>query len=224
MTTMQQSGRNSRIVLAVVAVTALLFAYNGLETDTERSVSSPIGTEIVVLRTPGGLLEVSSLQTVEHFDKRFVYELLGFQVGETVAHIRVPAVFRYRIELAPVWRVTRDGRQFTVVAPPFRPALPVAVDLAQMQQDVGGSWLLVPFNRSANLDVLRSEITNELAKKAISPAYVEMQREAARATVAEFVAKWLITQTEWSAVKPTDIRVLFSDEPLSAGVSTPLGY
>ena len=35
-----------------------------------------------------------------------MYSVLGHEVGETVAHIRVPATYRYHIELAPKWKVS----------------------------------------------------------------------------------------------------------------------
>ena len=55
---------------------------------------------------------------------------------------------------------------FTVVTPPVKPSLPVAVDLAKMEKDVGGSWMLVPFNEDEDLDALEREITAKLAEKA----------------------------------------------------------
>jgi hypothetical protein len=76
---------------------------------TGGDVVSGLGTEILVMRTPGGLLEVSRITATEQFDKKCVYTVLGRKVGETVAYIRVPAVFRYHIELAPEWEVYRTG-------------------------------------------------------------------------------------------------------------------
>ena len=42
------------------------------------------------------------------------------------------------------------------------------------------------------------------------------QREAARATVAEFVQKWLMTQTDWKPHAGQKVEVLFADEPIDA--------
>ena len=110
---------------------------------TGGDVRSGMGTEILFMRTPGGLLEVSSMRMTEQFDKKFVYEVLGLQVGETVAHVRVPATYRYHIELAPLWEIERTDEVFRVVTPPVKPSLPVAVDLAHLEQDEGGTWLLL---------------------------------------------------------------------------------
>ena len=92
-----------------------------------RESRSVMATEVLVMRTPGGLLEVSRIEATERFDKTFIYSVLGAEVGETTAYIRVPAVYRYHIELAPEWRVERTGDTFRVVTPPIRPTLPVAV-------------------------------------------------------------------------------------------------
>lgn len=175
-------------------------------------VNSGVGEEVLVMRTPGGLLEVSTFHASEHFDQRIEYSLFGFKVGETVPHIRVPAVYRYHIELAPEWPVRRVGHVFTVVAPEIKPSLPVAVDLGLMQKDVGGSWVLVAFNASEDLDILERQVTEKLARKAGSAAYIAIQREYARKTVREFVRKWLVTQTRWHDGSGLTIRVRFADE------------
>ncbi|MFO1425668.1 MAG: hypothetical protein U1F11_01570 [Steroidobacteraceae bacterium] len=175
-------------------------------------VHSALGREILVMRTPGGLLEVATIRATEQFDTTFTYKVLGLKVGETVPHIRVPATYRYHVELAPEWRVRRREAVFSVIAPPVRPSLPVAVDLGQMQKDVGGSWVLVPFNASDDLDALQRRITAELAAKAASPAYLQLQREQARRTVTEFVRKWLVTQQEWQSARDPQVEVRFADE------------
>jgi hypothetical protein len=178
---------------------------------TGGEVRSGMGTEIMFMRTPGGLLEVSSMRMTEQFDKRFVYEVLGLEVGETVAHVRVPATYRYHIQLAPLWKIERTDEVFRVVTPPVKPSLPVAVDLAHLEQDEGGSWLLVPFNADEDREALMREITGKLAQKAASPAYLALQREDARKTVTEFVEKWLVTQEPWKSAKQPRIEVVFSD-------------
>jgi hypothetical protein len=174
-------------------------------------VRSGMGTEILFMRTPGGLLEVSSMRMTEQFDKRFVYEVLGLEVGETVAHVRVPATYRYHIQLAPLWKIERTDDVFKVVTPPVKPSLPVAVDLARLEQDEGGTWLLLPFNADKDREALMREITGKLAQKAASPAYLALQREDARKTVTEFVEKWLVTQEPWKSAKEPRIEVVFSD-------------
>ena len=134
--------------------------------------------------------------------------------------IRLPAVYRYHIELAPEWRVVRTDGVFTVVAPRVRPSLPVAVDFAGMQKDVAGTWILLPFTSDEDLDVLERDITKQLEQRAKSRDYLDRQREDARETVREFARKWLVEQTRWKSAEYEDIRVLFADEP--AGSIAPL--
>jgi hypothetical protein len=93
----------------------------------------------------------------------------------------------------------------------LKPSLPVAVDLAHLEQDEGGTWLLLPFNADADREALLREITGKLAQKAASPAYLALQREDARKTVTEFVGKWLVTQEPWKSAKQPRIEVVFSD-------------
>ena len=204
------------VVAALCLGAVLLLGYRKLDdfafwSRTGGEVRSGMGTEILFMRTPGGLLEVSSMRMTEQFDKRFVYEVLGLEVGETVAHVRVPATYRYHIQLAPLWKIERTDEVFRVVTPPVKPSLPVAVDLAHLEQDEGGTWLLVPFNAEKDREALMREITGKLAQKAASPAYLALQREDARKTVTEFVEKWLVTQEPWKSAQQPRIEVVFSD-------------
>jgi hypothetical protein len=204
------------LVLALCAGAALMYGYSKLNgllpwSRTGAEVHSALGNEILVMRTAGGLLEVSRIRANEQFDTKFVYSVLGVKVGETIPHIRVPAVYRYHIELAPEWAVVRTGEVFTVITPPVRPSLPVAVELEHMEKDVGGTWILVPLQEEDDLNALERRITAALAQKAASPAYLQLQRDAARKTVTEFVKKWLVTQEPWKAAKQPTVEVVFRD-------------
>lgn len=201
------------VVLAILAVVGVVMYVQRSPSDGAKpDVHSSVGRDILVMRTPGGLLEVSTVRATELFDTKYVYSLLGMKVGETAPHIRVPAMYRYHVELAPEWVIRRSGETFSVIAPAVKPSLPVAVDLAQMQKDVGGTWYLIPFGDAEDLDALEKRITAKLEEKARSSVYVNMQRDAARKTVREFVEKWLITQQEWKVAQRPTIVVIFSDE------------
>lgn len=213
-------GSKLRIVVALFVAAAVAVIVMGSEfkpgnlwpwSKTGEEVASGPGTEILVMRTPGGELEVARIIATEQFDKKFVYSVLGAEVGKTVAHIRVPATYRYHIELAPEWEVTRRGEVFKVITPPVKPTLPVAVDLAKMEKDVGGDWYLVVLNDQQDLDALEREITAKLEEKAKSDVYVGWQRDGARKTVTEFVEKWLVTQQAWKAAEKPRIEVEFGE-------------
>lgn len=168
----------------------------------------------VVMRTNGGLLEVSTITSPERFESTQDHTILGVSVGATVSTIRVPATYRYHIELAPEWKILLRDKMFVVVAPAVKPSLPVAIDTAKLEAQSFGVWSL--FTGHDQLAELQRSITQALANKAGSAPYIQMQREAARATVKEFVAKWLITQEQWKSATSYPIKVFFADEPIQA--------
>jgi len=177
-------------------------------------VRSEPSEEVIVLRTSGGLLEVSRIEVTEVMDARFRHTLLGVKIGETVPRIRVPAVYRYHVKLDREWKVLRKDGTFTIVAPSVRPSLPVAVDFSGMEKVVGGSWMLQPITGRQDLDDLERSITAKLERKAGSREYLERQRSDARATIREFARKWIVEQTRWKDADFRDIRVYFADEPV----------
>lgn len=214
---MRTTSRAAGLLIALCLGAALMYAWQQWHSlrawkSTHGEVTSAAPEEILVMRTKGGLLEVSRIHATEVFETRFSHTLLGVPVGETVPRIRVPVVYRYQVELAPEWNVMRTGTEFTVVAPPVRPALPVGVDFGRMEKEAAGTWLLLPFTQTDSLDELERELSAKLAKKAVQPAYLQLQREEARKTLAEFVRKWLITQARWSTESVSTLRVYFADE------------
>ena len=213
-------------ILAVVLGTSLLF--NLYLKNKVRDLSDnpevrciPVD-EPVVMRTKGGLLEVSMIKSQEQFESSTAYSILGINLPKTVTRIRVPAVFRYHIELAPEWKILLRDKTFIVIAPPVKPSLPVAIDTAGLQKESLGGWS--PFSGESQRDKLQRSITAALAITADSSKYVQLQREIARKTVMEFVTKWLITQEEWKSAKAYPVRVFFSDESIQALGNAPLPY
>ena len=172
----------------------------------------PVG-EAVVLRTPGGRLEVAELQQLESFEVSRDHTVLGVPVGSTFSRIRVPAHYRYHVELAPEWtvRVLPDGG-VRVIAPRVRPTLPVAIDTGRMEKESRGLWSL--FTGPEQMAALEKGLTDSLGRKAGTAPLLARQREAARATVAEFVAKWLISQSAWKPLTGKSVQVVFADEPI----------
>jgi hypothetical protein len=167
----------------------------------------------VVMRTPGGLLEVSTIASEERFDSSTTHTILGVPVGKTVAQIRVPAVYRYHIPLASEWTFRLAGNALVVIAPRIQASLPVAINTAKLESFASGIWS--PLTGPEAIQALQQSITAHLATKAISPSLLSLQRESARKTVTEFIHKWVIEQTRWKEGKLPVILVLFEDEPLS---------
>lgn len=206
--------RNLKFLLffAVSAsVAANVYLFNKVWNGDQPIMHSPVTDEFVVMRTNGGLLEVATINASEQFNASKNHLFLGVSLGTTATQIRVPAVYRYHIELAPDWRIILRDKTFIVVAPPVKPSLPVAIDTSRLEANSFGVWSL--FTGKSQLNQLQRSISASLATKAASPVYVQLQRETARKTTAEFVAKWLITQERWKSASAYTIRVFFADEP-----------
>lgn len=206
-------------ILNVVSglVVAISLGANGyfLWRDRDPRAHPPRSSDVpVVIHVKGGLLEVSRIEASEEFRSTQDHEILGIPLGRTVARVRVPAVYRYHVELAPDWKVLLKDKTFVVISPPVKPSLPVAIDTGRLEAEVSGVW--APFAGPAVLGALQKSITASLDAKARSPAQVQLQREVARQTLQEFVAKWLVTQERWKAASAYPIRVFFADEPIQA--------
>ena len=202
------------IFVVSASIAANLYLANKLWNGEKPIVFSPVTDQHVVMRTSGGLLEVSTIKASEQFDVSKDHTFLGIPLGNTATHIRVPVVYRYHIELAPDWRILLRDKTFIVVAPPVKPSLPVAMDTTRLETRSSGAWSF--FTGKTQLVELEKSITPSLATKAASPVYIQLQREAARKTTAEFVAKWLITQERWKSASAFPIHVFFADEPIQA--------
>ena len=174
---------------------------------------------IEVIRTSGGLLQVSTIRSPEAFQATQGHTLYGVPVGQTTSQIRVPATFHYHIELAPEWKITVRGKAITVIAPRVKPTLPVAIDTARLEKQASGAWSL--FTGASELDKLQKSITQSLGEKAATPQFINLQREAARKTVTEFVAKWVLEQKGWKASAGYTVQVFFADEPIEVLGSEP---
>ena len=174
-------------------------------------------SDAVVMRTPGGLLEVSKIAAEERFDSTTSHTVLGVPLGRTVAQVRVPTVYRYHIPLAKDWNILLSGNNLIVVAPPAQPSLPVAIDTGKLESFSSGLWS--PITGANAVDSLQRSITAKLGEKAASQQLLLMQRESARQTVSEFVQKWVADQSRWKGLEPPTIFVFFADEPLGKKVA-----
>ena len=207
----------TRTVLATVAVCCSLGANAYLahilwNNNAESKVRVLLNGEPVVMRTKGGLLEVSTVRAEERFETSKNHTVFGIHLGKTAAQIRVPAVYRYHIELAPEWKILLRDKTFLVIAPPVKASLPVAIDTARLESESSGRWSLL--TGAGLVELLQRSITEALATKAATPAYIALQRDFARKTVKEFVEKWLISQERWKDASGYQVRIFFSDEPI----------
>ena len=220
---------NSNKILLVVSTLILLsisanvyFAYKVFGNDVKPDIRTVTVDEPIIIRTKGGLLEVSSIIATELFETSEFHTVLGLHLATTIARIRVPAVYRYHIELAPEWKIELRDKTFIVITPPVKPSLPVAIDTAHLEAESLGAWSL--FTGTGVLDPLQRSITRALATKAITSRYIDIQRETGRKTVTEFVEKWLITQKSLKLASGYQVRVFFADEPIQVLESIPQSF
>ena len=203
-----------KVLAAIIAVSLALNAFMAYRVwfGPSATHSTHSSGTAVVMRTPGGLLEVSRITAEERFDSTTSYTVLGVPLGKTVAQVRVPAVYRYHIPLAKEWKIHLTGNNLIVVAPPVQPSLPVAIDTGKLESFSSGLWS--PITGAGAIESLQKSITGRLADKAASQQLILLQRESARQTVGEFILKWAVGQSRWKGLKPPTIFVFFEDEPL----------
>jgi hypothetical protein len=171
-----------------------------------------------VMRTQGGLLEVATVEAYELFSKRDTRSFLFVPLGETASEVRAPVTYRYHVQLAREWPVRIEGTTATVVAPPIRASVPVAIDTAQVERRTQEGWMR--FNGQESLDTLERSMSAVLEKRATSPRYMKLMREDARKTVQEFVTQWLLSEAQWKRKPGYSVVVIFEDEQPATATAT----
>ena len=177
---------------------------------SEQSIRSkpPLDSGLLIpFRAEGGTIHTNGITKTEE-----VRTDLGSWRGTTTAGMRFNATYRYEIPLLPEWNIHIDeGRRLvTVVAPLFRPQLPVAVDSQSVQEWTSAGW--GRFDKWEHLQELRAEVSPVLEAKATSSGYIDLARGDARKTVEEFVNNWIVKNRPWPDGPEPVIKVHFSDE------------
>jgi hypothetical protein len=163
----------------------------------------------VPFRTPGGTLQTNGFRKTEVLRKQ-----TGSWRGTTSSAIQLTAIYRYEIELrSKDWNIYIDDARHVafVVAPAFRPQLPVAVDSTSVYEWTESGW--GRFDKWDQLQALRREVSPSLQRQATSPGYIEVARGQARMTMEEFVADWLLKHRGWTDRSERFVKVYFADEP-----------
>ncbi len=207
-------GRHGAIPQGSVLV-VLAFAFTpvddgGIHEVLQGVTRSAPAEEIIVVRSPGGLLQTATVKADEVVDATFTHRILGVKIGEVAPRIRCRAYYSYHVKLQPEWRVVRKDGVITALAPPLTPTLPIAIDSATVERQIGGTWLLVPFKGDDDLEALERTITAKLARKASSDEYKQRALEESRKTIAEFIETWAVQ----SGQDVRSVRVLFEGEPV----------
>jgi hypothetical protein len=200
-----ESPRRKWVLVAVAAAVAAAVAGTAWLSPDGWSLGSRQRAAVVldpdavrVVRTPGGMLEVATLEKNEEFGWRVAHtcplldcaELLG----STTSHVRVTAHYTYRIPLAATWTLAprRDGR-YELRVPALEPAEPVAFDTRGMQVRTERTRWLSPA-AAPNREAVVRHLGPELARRARQDHYLRLAEEGAAATVTEFAQRWMREQ------------------------------
>jgi hypothetical protein len=169
--------------------------------------------EVIVMRTPGGALEIARIKAYENLRRTAPGDkvLWGlFDTGTTVSEIDVAALYRYHIDMAREWPLRCDRRTCVVQAGAIQPTLPPAVYTEEMRKRTESGW--ARFDKDANLALLERSMSAELSQRATTARNMQAATDAGRRTVQEFVRTWLLN----ARIKPGEpmprVVVLFPGE------------
>jgi hypothetical protein len=203
--------RTGAALLAGAVALVGWFAYDRFLARWSVIDSSVVASGIpVVMRSPGGLLEIATVTVYERFKRTDTKEFWGIPLGTTVSIIQVPVIYRYHIEMAKEWPIHISGKTAVVRAGDVKPSLPAAIDTAGMEKYTQNGW--ARFNKEENLETLERSMTPELAIRANNPAIRQLAVDAGRQTVREFVTSWLLRQQGWKRDADSKVVVLFPGE------------
>ncbi|MEJ8835310.1 hypothetical protein [Ramlibacter sp. AN1133] len=151
--------------------------------------------KVEMIRTPGGLLEVSAMEKVEEFGWRTSWDCPIVDCSElpkTMSTIRVKAHYVYQIPLAPEWRLDLEGDHYKLTVPAMRLRQPVAFDTATMEIETR-KGVFSPAAAPNRENALR-HLGPELSQRGAAAAYLDAQQRTAEKTVREFARKWMMEQ------------------------------
>ena len=165
--------------------------------------------------TGSGNLEVATASATETFtrseERRILWDWVS--LGETVTEIRAGVTYRYYVSFNDPWDIDVSDHTCMVKAPALRPSLPPAIHTDTMEKRIERGWFR--FDAERQMADLEKAITPTLVEYASDPRHLNLVRETARKTVAEFVRRWLLKEDHWRPDRFRAITVIFADEGIS---------
>ena len=203
-----------RHAIGVLTVVVTYFYLQSSKWIEELRVPMLAKDEIVILRTPGGKLQVSTLVKNEEFSWQTTYTCpianCGSLFGKTVSKVRVPVHYTYAIPLAAEWSLTRKKTYFELTVPKELAIVPPGIDMQKFEVETTKGWLS-PSGAKNQVSMLK-HLGPELESRARRSDYVAAQREEARKTVSEFARKWMVEQGAGKDKKDLPVKVIFEGE------------
>ena len=214
------------LILAILAAFAIAagvfvwFTYRVTAPATSENITREFREYLPTAGPTDGILETATSSVPESFtqtDSAWLFNIIP--LGTTVSEIRVPAIYRYHIQLSDPWKLIVNNQVCLVFAPQFQPSLPPAILTAQMEKSSSNGWLR--FSGDDDLTTLEQGITDELAKRANDKLHRDFVRESCRQSIASFVKTWLLKENLWRNDPTHQIVVVFPDEVTSALPQSP---
>ena len=183
------------------------YLYGSHRTSQSMMANYLIGDQYKVVRTPGGMLEVTSLKKPEAFAWKTTWTCpanLCSSLPAGNSTVSGVASYTYRVALADHWVLEKQSGsplRYVLKVPRLEAKSPVAIDLQTIQFKSGGS-IFAPSGptQTAMLSIMQP-LVNE---RASSPDYLKIQSEAATKTIVEFARKWM---REGDVKLPEDARI-----------------
>ena len=162
--------------------------------------------------TGEGNLMVATMENTKTFKRTEKLTILwdSISLGTTVTEIKVPATFRYHIKLSDPWKLEVREQQCIVIAPALKATTPVAIHTNEIEKRSDEGW--ARFNADEQMAGLEKSLTPRLNQHARSREHMNVVREHARKTVAEFVRQWLMKEDHWREDRFSTIHIIFADE------------
>ena len=203
--------KHPRTAIGMAFLLVCLVAYAMYSPTSETKITRLAKDEILVLRTPGGMLEASTLVKNEEFAWSTKHTCPIIDCGEflkaTISEIRIPVHYTYRIPLSEIWTLKSKGTHYELTVPMEEPKLPVAIDFTKMELKTNRGWLSP--NTQGNRESLLRQLGPELARRSIQKHYIDAQRDEAQKTVVEFAGKWMKEQGLEKRRSDMPIKVVF---------------
>ncbi len=174
-----------------------------------------------IFRTPGGNLELAGVTATETFISSDTAKLFNWNIpgATTTVIIKAPVIYRYHLALREKWDIKIIDNTCQIVAPELRPTLPPAIQSDQMEiKTIEGP---LAFDGAEQQTKLLQSLTPQLEANAKDSTRLQLVREQARKTVAEFVHDWFLQRGEWGEKRIENINVFFRDETDLPAASLP---
>lgn len=204
---MQLNLRNILLVASILI--AGIWAYQTkMPVTKEEPVVILDPAKVVLVRTPGGMLEVATLIRTEEFSWSVSYKCWFINCpnifSPKISKVRVPVHYVYRVPLSEQWELVPRGDYYELTVPGLEPSRPVGIESSKLEIETKGGWV-APAD-SYSQEATMKQLGPELDKRAGQETYLQLAQTTAAKTIEEFARKWI---SEQKAIFNMPIRVRF---------------